>query len=55
MCDYSLHAVATRPAEVAETLVSTKFSTGGDSRLCEPGPSESRGLPSSWDRDRIRE
>src|ERR1700687_3114387 len=28
MCDYSLHAAATRPAEVAETLVSTKFSTG---------------------------
>ena len=27
MCDYSLHAVATRPAEVAETLVSTNFST----------------------------
>jgi hypothetical protein len=25
MCDYSLHAVASRPAEVAETLVSTKF------------------------------
>jgi hypothetical protein len=25
MCDYSLLAVATRPAEVAETLVSTKF------------------------------
>jgi hypothetical protein len=25
MCDYSLHAVATRPAEVGETLVSTKF------------------------------
>ena len=25
MCDYSLHAVATRPAEVAETLVSTRF------------------------------
>ena len=25
MCDYSLHAVATRSAEVAETLVSTKF------------------------------
>ncbi len=25
MCDYSLRAVATRPAEVAETLVSTKF------------------------------
>ena len=25
MCDYSLHAVATRPAEVAETLVSTTF------------------------------
>jgi hypothetical protein len=28
MCDYSLHAVATRPAEVAETLVSTKFQGG---------------------------
>jgi hypothetical protein len=28
MCDYSLHAIATRPAEVAETLVSTNFSTG---------------------------
>src|SRR4030081_2491333 len=28
MCDYSLHAVATRPADVAETLVSTDFSTG---------------------------
>ena len=25
MCDYSLHAVATRPAEVAETLISTNF------------------------------
>jgi hypothetical protein len=25
MCDYSLHAVATRPAEVGETLVSTRF------------------------------
>jgi hypothetical protein len=28
MCDYSLDGVATRPAEVAETLVSTNFSTG---------------------------
>jgi hypothetical protein len=28
MCDYSLHAVATRPAEVAETLVSARFPTG---------------------------
>jgi hypothetical protein len=28
MCDYSLHAVATRPAEVAETLVSTNFYAG---------------------------
>lgn len=25
MCDYSLHAVASRPAEVSETLVSSKF------------------------------
>jgi hypothetical protein len=28
MCDYSLHAVATRSAEVADTLVSTNFYTG---------------------------
>jgi hypothetical protein len=27
MCDYSLQAVASRPAEVAETLVSTRFQT----------------------------
>jgi hypothetical protein len=25
MCDYSLHAVATRPAEVGETIVATTF------------------------------
>jgi hypothetical protein len=25
MCDYSLHAVASRPAEASEVLVSTKF------------------------------
>ena len=25
MCDYSLHAVATRPAQVGETLVTTTF------------------------------
>ena len=28
MCDYSLHAVATRPADVAETWVSTNFIRG---------------------------
>jgi hypothetical protein len=40
MCDYSLHAVATRPAEVAETLVSTNFSTGthGFASPDDPGP-----------------
>ena len=25
MCDYSLHAMATRPAEVGETVVTTTF------------------------------
>ncbi len=25
MCDYSLHALATRPAKVGETLISTTF------------------------------
>jgi hypothetical protein len=39
MCDYSLHAVATRPAEVAETLVSTEFpstTTRGFASLGDP-------------------
>ena len=36
MCDYSLHAVATRPAKVAETLVSTKFSTAGTRGFASP-------------------
>jgi hypothetical protein len=36
MCDYSLHAVATRPAEVAETSVSTKFQTGGTRGFASP-------------------
>jgi hypothetical protein len=36
MCDYSLHAVATRPAEVAETLFSTKFQTRGTRGFASP-------------------
>ena len=36
MCDYSLHAVATRPAEVGETLVSTKFQMAGTRGFASP-------------------
>ena len=39
MCDYSLHAVKTRPAEVGETLISTTFrgtSTRGFASEREP-------------------
>lgn len=39
MCDYSLHAVATRPAEVGDQLVTTKFVnsiTRGFSGVGEP-------------------
>jgi hypothetical protein len=39
MCDYSLHAFATRPAEAGETLVSTKFRssiTRGFASLSDP-------------------
>src|SRR3954471_6329372 len=39
MCDYSLHAVATRPAVVGETLISTSFrgtSTRGFASESEP-------------------
>ena len=39
MCDYSLHAVATRPAQVGETLITTTFrgtSTRGFASECEP-------------------
>ena len=40
MCDYSLHAVASRPAQVGETLVTTTFrgtSTRGFASETEPG------------------
>ena len=40
MCDYSLHAVASRPAKVGETLISTTFqgtSTRGFASEAEPG------------------
>ena len=40
MCDYSLHAVASRPAEVGEELVTTTFrgtSTRGFASEKEPG------------------
>jgi hypothetical protein len=39
MCDYSLHAVATRPAQVGETLITTTFrgtSTRGFASEGEP-------------------
>jgi hypothetical protein len=39
MCDYSMHALATRPAEVGETLISTTFpgtSTRGFASEREP-------------------
>ena len=39
MCDYSLHAVATRPAQVGETLITTTFrgtSTRGFASEREP-------------------
>ena len=38
MCDYSLHAIASRPAEVGETLVSTYFR--GSSTLGFASPEE---------------
>ena len=40
MCDYSLHAVASRPARVGETLITTTFrgtSTRGFAAESEPG------------------
>jgi hypothetical protein len=40
MCDYSLHAMASRPAKVGETLVTTMFprtSTRGFAAEGEPG------------------
>jgi len=39
MCDYSMHAVATRPAQVGETLITTTFrgtSTRGFASPSEP-------------------
>jgi hypothetical protein len=37
MCDYSLHAVASRPAEVAETLVSSNFQSTTTRGFASPG------------------
>ncbi len=40
MCDYSLHATASRPAKVGDVLVSTSFpgtSTHGFAAVGEPG------------------
>jgi hypothetical protein len=40
MCDYSLHTVANRPAEVAETLVTTKFRCSGTRGFASPTDSD---------------
>jgi hypothetical protein len=53
MCDYSLHAVATRPAEVAETLVSTNFSTGTHG-FASPDESRSAFVPGPRSHSRMR-
>ena len=40
MCDYSMHAVASRPAQVGETLITTTFrgtSTRGFASEADPG------------------
>ena len=37
MCDYSLHAVATRPAAVADALVSAKFKCTTTRGFASPG------------------
>src|SRR5579872_5255316 len=37
MCDYSLHGVATRPAKVGDTLVSTRFPGTLTRGFSEPG------------------
>ena len=37
MCDYSLHAVASRPAKVGEMLITTSFSSGGPAALRRKG------------------
>jgi hypothetical protein len=36
MCDYSLHAVASRPAEVAEALVSSQFQSTATRGFASP-------------------
>jgi hypothetical protein len=36
MCDYSLHAVASRPAKVGDKLVSTQFPNTITRGFCDP-------------------
>jgi hypothetical protein len=40
MCDYSLHAIASRPAKVGETLVSTSFPRTSTRGFAAPGEPE---------------
>ena len=37
MCDYSMHAVATRPAQVGETLITTTFRGTSTRGFASPG------------------
>ena len=54
MCDYSLHAVATRPAEVGETLITTTFRGTATRGFASESDPERRGLHASGHRTRLR-
>lgn len=53
MCDYSLHALATRGAEVGEMLVATE-NWSATARGFAGADVTGRSLPSSRHRDRVR-
>ena len=54
MCDYSLHAMATRPAVVGETLISTTFRGTSTRGFASETRARGRGLHAARDRTGVR-
>jgi hypothetical protein len=51
MCDYSLHSVATRPAQIEDRLVTTKFKKSITRGFAAVGGAASCGLSVAGHRD----
>ena len=54
MCDYSLHAIASRPAKVGDAIVSTSFRGTLTRGFAAEGEAGCCRVPSPWHRTRLR-